>query len=212
VNAASAALALVLAAPLVQTIDGVQVDWSAGMMSASAGAAADFRLPSPDQARPGAERRARAAAEGKLRSAIEALSKASGRTLPESSMTAALARARAGFEYQSNGGVRLVLQLAFAQLEPAPETSVAPVTLKISNASPARALYDLFPTVIQGENEAALGWAVYRVGSPPAGTKVLTARRDRRGRLELSKGDVKAVELSELAGRSAVIYLEKGTR
>src|SRR5580704_8494322 len=60
-------------ADLVDTHEGVAVDWRAGTLSATGGAAADLRMPSVDLARPGAERRARAAAIGKLRGALAAL-------------------------------------------------------------------------------------------------------------------------------------------
>src|ERR1700733_4627179 len=62
-----------LSTDLVETHEGVTVDWRAGTLSAAGGAAADLRMPSVDLARPGAERRARAAATAKLRVALGAL-------------------------------------------------------------------------------------------------------------------------------------------
>ncbi|HVY38146.1 MAG TPA: hypothetical protein VHM31_09425, partial [Polyangia bacterium] len=44
------------AGDLTSTRDGVTVDWSAGTLSASGGAAADLRMPSVDLSRPGAVR------------------------------------------------------------------------------------------------------------------------------------------------------------
>src|SRR5436190_13773130 len=41
---------------------GVEIDWAEGTLTATGGAAADLRMPSADVARPGAVRRARAAA------------------------------------------------------------------------------------------------------------------------------------------------------
>ena len=69
-------------------LDEAEIDWSAGTITAQAGAAADIRMPGPDAARPGAERRARAAAEEKLRAALHEI--VPGKKLDDK---AALARA-----------------------------------------------------------------------------------------------------------------------
>src|SRR5262245_45517312 len=57
---------------LKQTLAGAAVDWEAGTIAATAGAAADLRMPSVDLSRPGAQRRAQAAAVAKLRAALAA--------------------------------------------------------------------------------------------------------------------------------------------
>src|SRR5262245_17940136 len=64
--------------PLKQTLAGAAVDWEAGTVTASAGAAADLRMPSVDLARPGAQRRAHAGAVAKLRAALASLPLGSG--------------------------------------------------------------------------------------------------------------------------------------
>src|SRR5579863_4712594 len=94
-----------LSADLVDTHEGVTVDWRAGTLSASGGAAADLRMPSVDLARPGAERRARAAATAKLRTALGSLPVGAGHKLDPDRIDRALNRARtADVQYQSNGG------------------------------------------------------------------------------------------------------------
>ena len=67
--------------PLTSTQAGVTVDWMAGTLATGGGAAADLRMPSVDLARPGAERRARAVAEAKLRAALAALPLGGGQSL-----------------------------------------------------------------------------------------------------------------------------------
>src|SRR3954447_10695558 len=59
---------------LEDTQAGVTVDWRAGTLSATGGAAADIRMPSVDTARPGAVRRATAAAAAQMGSALTGLS------------------------------------------------------------------------------------------------------------------------------------------
>jgi len=93
---------------LVCPLAGAEVDWSAGTVTASAGAAGDMRMPSPDAARPGAERRARAAAIEKLRAALRALPVRGSERLGDKQVDAALSHASTTrIEYQSNGGVVL---------------------------------------------------------------------------------------------------------
>ena len=101
-------------ASLVRPLAGAEVDWSTGTVTASAGAAADMRMPSPDAARPGAERRARAAAIEKLRVALRALPLRGNERLSEKQVEAALGRASTTrSEYQSNGGVVLGVGVKF---------------------------------------------------------------------------------------------------
>jgi hypothetical protein len=192
---------------LVRTVGGVQVDWSAGMIRAEAGSAADYRLPTPEIARAGAERRAHAAALAGLRGALRALPLGPGRKLSAAEIDAALTRARtAGVEYQSNGGAVVTLSLRFAE--------VSGVARAEPDAKPpARALavaampLELAPRVAAGESEAVLGWVVYRVGPPPSDAEVVTVQRDKEGRLILPPGERQSIE--KLAGTSAVIYVQK---
>ena len=175
-----------------RAVAGAEVDWSAGIITAQAGAAADIRMPGPSAARPGAERRARAAAEEKLRAALRELGQ--GKQLEDKAAQATVSR----IEYQSNGGVVLALALRFTDLVSA---KPAAASLRVSSMP-----FVLAPVVVAGGKTAATAFATYRPASdcpkdaPPA-------RRDGAGRLVLSDADAGLVD--SLAGRAVVIYLEK---
>ena len=111
-------------AALVERRDGVEIDWSAGTLTASGGAAADLRMPSADVARAGAVRRAEAAARARLEGALGALPGGGGRKLDAALVTRALARARVtDTDYQSNGGALVRVTARFVDwLEPPPAT------------------------------------------------------------------------------------------
>jgi hypothetical protein len=194
------------------------VDWAAGTITAKGGAAADLRTPSANIARPGAERRARAVAAGKLKAAVQTLSGANKRS--EAQLEVALGRAApASVDYQSNGGVLLSLRLGFADLTatagavPAKGDAAATAT---AAKTPGLALsvaampFELAPRVMAGDREAAVAWAVYRAGAPPAGVEAVAVKRDAEGRLALPKGDTKL--LQKLAGVPVVIYVQKTSR
>src|SRR5207244_11190492 len=104
-------------------------------VSAHGGAAADFHMPSADAARPGAERRARAAAEAKLRAALQALPLGGRRKLVGADLDAALASAQAArVDYQSNGGALLTPHLMFKDVAAPNRQDKRPVhTLTIKN-------------------------------------------------------------------------------
>jgi hypothetical protein len=202
----------------VRAVGEAEVDWAAGTITARGGAAADFRMPSANVARPGAERRARAAALAKLRATVETLA-GKGKLTP-AQLDAALARASAAsVDYQSNGGVLLALRLAFADLAarpgPAAPRKDAGAGAEPARPAPAQVLsvaampLELAPRLVAGDREAALSFAVYRVGSPPAGADAVAVRRDQKGRLVLPKG---APALQKLAGAPALIYVEKVSR
>ena len=165
------------AASLVRQLAGVDVDWSAGTVTASAGAAADMRMPSPDAARPGAERRARAAATEKLRTALRALSVRGSARLEASQVDAALGRATTTrIEYQSNGGVVLWVGVRFTDLvASATTTSTSTTTGLVALAVGAMPL-ELAPLLVAGAKEIVLGHARYHQGPPPA-----VYRAQRRG-------------------------------
>jgi hypothetical protein len=187
---------------LVRPLEGADVDWSAGTISARGGAAADYRLPSADVARPSAERRARAAAAQKLKGALAALSIGGGRKLSAADIDAAVKRARAAVDYQSNGGALVTLALRFADvLAPARAPEAAPERALVVSAMPL----ELAPKLAAGEAEGALAWAVYRAGSPPSGVTATAAKRDRQGRLVLPKGE----GLGKLSSGPAIIYVQK---
>ena len=183
---------------LVRPLGDSEVDWAAGTITAHGGAAADLRVPSADVARPGAERRARAAALAKLRAALQAMPLGTGK-LSAAALEAALGRAHAAsVDYQSNGGVLLTMSLAFGEVSPPQEkTDKTPKTpspdggAETARKVPEQALsvasmpFELAPRVAAGEREAALSWAVYRTGAPPAGVEAIAVHRDRAGRLQL---------------------------
>jgi hypothetical protein len=176
---------------LTRAVAGAEVDFAAGTISARGGGAADWRMPSPDVARPGAERRARAAALAKIRAALEALG-------VEKPSDATLARAKpVNVDYQSNGGVLLTLALRFADLN---ETKAEPVAVSVAAMTP-----ELIPKMVSGDRTVTPAFATYRAGAAPAGA--IAARRDRHGKLL-----VDAAALDKLADAPVVIYVQKITR
>jgi hypothetical protein len=190
-------------ADLIDIHEGVTVDWRAGTLSASGGAAADLRMPSVDLARPGAERRARAAATAKLRIALGGLPAGGGHKLDPDRIDRALNRARSvDVQYQSNGGAVLRMEVRFADWLEEPE---APTTvLSVRDARLAAA-----PRAVVGGQEISLGAATYRVGSPPVDGGARTARVDHSGRLVIEGGGELA---AKLARGVALIYVQKVLR
>lgn len=199
---------------LVRPLAGAEVDWSTGTVTASAGAAADMRMPSPDAARPGAERRARAAALEKLRGALRALPVRGSERLGEKQVEAVLGRAgTTRIEYQSNGGVVLWVGVRFEELAAsavamappsAPPTTTIAATGSVALAVAAMPL-ELAPLLVGGEREIVAGRVHYHQGPPPAGA--INVRRDDKGRLVFPKGS--EATLDRLAGELVVIYLQK---
>ena len=182
------------AARFVRPLGAAEIDWSAGTVTAQAGAAADIRMPNATAARPGALRRARAAAEEKLRAALSALlagTKVDEKaTLPRSQVTRT--------EYQSNGGVVLWLSLRFSDVVPA---KPSPIALRVASMP-----FSFAPLVVAGGKTARLGFVTY--GSAADCPKdAVTVRRDGEGRLGLGDQDAKLID--SLAGAAVVIYLEK---
>jgi hypothetical protein len=176
-----------------RTVAGAEVDWTAGTITAQAGSAADIRMPGPNAARPGAERRARAAAEDKLRAALRALGVGNTSDAPSAVARATTSR----IEYQSDGGVVLWLALRFLDVVPAKE---ATVTFKVASAA-----LEFAPTIAGGGKEIRVGFASYRPASS-APQDALPVRRDDNGRLILPPARASLVE--SLAGTAVVIYLE----
>ncbi len=190
-------------ADLVETRDGVTIDWRAGTLTATGGAAADLRMPSVDLARPGAERRARAAALARLRAALVALPAGGGRKLDPARIDKALGRARAAdVQYQSNGGAVVRLEVGFADWLDDP--AAAPTVLSVHEAHLAAS-----PKALVGGQEIALGAATYRTGAPPADARAHAARADRAGRLVIEGG---AELAAKLARGAALIYVQKVLR
>jgi hypothetical protein len=176
-----------------QQVGEAEVDWSAGTITVQAGAAAALRMPNPSAARPGAERRARAAAEEKLRSALRALA---GSTAVNDKVLSRASVSR--IEYQSNGGVVLWLTLTFADVVGA---KPAPVSLRVDSMP-----FALTPIVASGDKTAAVAVATYRPAaeSPKGAIKV---ERNARGHLVIPGAHAQAFD--SLAGAAVVIYLEK---
>jgi len=187
---------------LVCPLAGAEVDWSAGTVTASAGAAGDMRMPSPDAARPGAERRARAAAIEKLRAALRALPVRGSERLGDKQVDAALSHASTTrIEYQSNGGVVLWVGVRFDDLlGKAPSSATGPVVLTVGTVS-----LELAPLAVVGGREIIVGRMRYQQGPPPA--DAISVRRDDKGRLVFPTGAEPA--LDRLAGGPVVIYLQK---
>ncbi|HEX3696013.1 MAG TPA: hypothetical protein VH374_11545 [Polyangia bacterium] len=197
-------------AALVDKRGGVTIDWATGTVAAQAGAAADLRMPSADLARPGAERRARASALEKLRTALSTLPLGGDRTLPSDAVERALAKARVGaLDYQSNGGVLVRLEVRFADWlapasSPVESTETPSATIVVSNSHLAAS-----PVAKVGKHEVIVGAATYHLGIPPASVRAISARADRAGRLSML-GDEKLAQ--KLAGALVVIYVEKVNR
>jgi len=206
---------------LVRPLAGAEVDWSAGTVTASAGAAADMRLPSADAARPGAERRARAAATEKLRAALRLLPMRREARLGELEIKAALGHASiARIEYQSNGGVVLWMQVRFEDLGmsasnasaqavategPARQPAhVAPGAIPIILAVGAMEL-EVAPMLLADGREIVARSVRYRQGKAPA--DAVNVRRDERGRLLPAQGG--GLQPERLAEGPIVIYLQK---
>jgi len=188
------------ASPLVDARDGVVVDWEAGTVTATGGAAADLRMPSADLARPGAERRARTAALARLDKALAELPLGEGRKLAREDVQRAIARARTvGVEYQSNGGAVVRLQVGFGDwlaAAPADGPALAVAEMRLAAA----------PKLKVGKQEITVGTARYRLGHAPADTAAIAAKVDRHGPLAV----VNATDSTEkLAGAAIVIYVRK---
>jgi hypothetical protein len=202
-------------AALEESRGAVSIDWAEGTLIARAGAAADLRMPSADLARPGSERRARAAAVARLKEALGALPLGGGRTLPADAVERALGRAElVDVEYQSNGGAVVRMRARFGDWLPAPAPTGP--TLALGEARLAAA-----PALRVGGQEVASGAARYRIGAPPSGTHAIPVKIDREGRWNAraekvnkgDKGERPDKDLADrLAGAAIVIYVQKVVR
>jgi hypothetical protein len=188
---------------LKQTLAGAAVDWEAGTISASGGAAADLRMPSVDLSRPGAQRRAHAAAVAKLRAALTTLPLGSGNKLTAAEIDRAVGRARdVDVQYQSNGGAIVRVELRFGDWLETPSAAdgfaVAVASMHLSAA----------PTARVGKRDVRIGAAVYRVAEGKGGKNAAAAdaRVDKDGRLVVS-GDAQLPD--RLARGQVIIYVGK---
>jgi hypothetical protein len=183
---------------LVRPVGGAEVDWSEGAVTASAGAAADMRMPSPDVARPGAERRAKAAVLEKLRTALKSLPVNPGEKLDASAIENALAHVQiTRREYQSNGGVVLWAVVHFADLATAGKPAPA-LVLSVPNMP-----FELAPQLNSGGKQARVAYATYRSSKPDG--DVISVQRDKKGHLVLPK----ETQLDQFVDAPVVIYVHK---
>lgn len=195
---------------LVQEASGAIVNWRRGLVSATAGAAPDHRMPSAEIARPGAERRASATARKHIAEALRKLPLGGGRHLDEQAVGRALERARvAEVEYQSNGGAVVTLEVLFGAWDSASPSasaesppSAAPVALLLPEARLVAA-----PVVLVGTREVIPGPVRYSNGAPPSGAaRPLKAKADKTGRLVID------ASAPDLAGQPLLIYVQKVLR
>ena len=203
--------------PLVQEAKGVTIDWRRGKLVAHAAAAGDWRMPTAEVARAGAERRARGAGRARLAEALRALPLGGGRRLEDAAVERALGRARAAsVDYQSNGGVELRLEVSFGDWrEPSPSPAGAALpggndavpsalVLRLPEGALAAA-----PVVVVRGKESELVSARYAPASElPSGARAVAIRADKKGRLVVD-GDLGA---QDFARRDAVIYVQKVVR
>ena len=197
--------------PLKQNLAGTTVDWEAGTLAASAGAAADLRMPSVDLSRPGAQRRAQAAAVAKLRAALVSLPLGSGNKLTNPEIERALGRARAvDVQYQSNGGAIVRVEIRFGDWLETPNAQADGQSKNESFAVAVPAIHlGAAPTARIGKRDVRVGAAVYRI-TGGKGDKVdktvADAKVDKDGRLVLS-GDAQLPD--KLARGQVMIYVGK---
>jgi hypothetical protein len=186
-------------AALKQTLAGATIDWEAGTIAATAGAAADLRMPSVDLSRPGAQRRAQASAVAKLRTALASLPLGSGNKLGKEEIERALGRARAlDVQYQSNGGAVVRMELRFGDWLETPPPVAAAISVPSIRLGAA-------PTAKIGKRDVRVGAAVYRVDAK-ADKNAIDAKVDQTGRIVVA-GDAQVAD--KLARGSVMIYVGK---
>jgi len=186
---------------LKQTLAGAAVDWEAGTIAATGGAAADLRMPSVDLSRPGAQRRGHAAAVAKLRAALATLPLGSGNKLTAAEVDRAAGRARdVDVQYQSNGGAIVRVEVRFGDWLETPTAAdgfaVAVQSMRLGAA----------PTARVGKRDVRVGAAVYRVADGKSAKNVADGKVDKDGRLVLA-GDAQLPD--RLARGQVIIYVGK---
>ena len=158
-------------------------------------------MPSVDLSRPGALRRAHAAAVARLRAALGSLPLGSGNKLTGPEIERALARARdVDVQYTSNGGAIVRVEIRFGDWLEKPNAqdgfAVAVPSMHLSAA----------PTARIGKRDVRVGAAVYRVADGKGVKNVTDGKIDKDGRLVLA-GDAQLPE--RLAGGQVIIYVGK---
>jgi len=186
---------------LKETRAGAEIDWEAGTIAATAGAAGDLRMPSVDLSRPGAQRRAQASAVAKLRAALTSLPLGAGGKLTAPEIDRAVGRARpVDIQYQSNGGAVVRVEIRFGDWLEAPNPAVA-LELDVPTSHLAAA-----PTARIGKRDVRVGAAVYRMAEGKGDKKRPDAKVDKDGRLVLA-GDADLAD--KLARGLVMIYVGK---
>lgn len=212
--------------PLVQEEQGAVVNWRKGVVSATAGAAPEHRMPSADVARPGAERRARAAARARIGQVLRQLPLGGGRHLDDQAITRALDRARVvDVDYQSNGGVVVTLEVPFGAWAPRTISESTPdggAAQGPPGSSPPPSLdrprlvlalgegrLGAAPVIVVGGRELEPSGVRYSTGAAPSsGPRPVKARSDKKGRLTVDA----SVSPADVAGQPVLIYLQKVLR
>lgn len=205
---------------------GVTIDWRRGKLVARGAAAGDWRRPSAEMARAGAERRARNAGRARMDEALRALPLGGGRHLEGTAVARAIDHARTlGLEYQSNGGVELTLEVSFGDWRESEATPRAdagrpvtaapaagddgtsasePLALRLTEGSLGAA-----PILVVHGREQLLERARYAlVSEVPADAHPVKARADKQGRLVVEV----AADAPDFAHRDAIIYVQKVVR
>jgi hypothetical protein len=221
---------------LVEDRVGAVIDWRRGTIAATGGAAADQRMPSAEAARPGAERRARAAALARLAELLRILPLGGARNLDELAVRRALTRARAtSLEYQSNGGAVVRLEIDFGAWSdtvpigkgrndgdvagPLADDPMLPRPAEVALTVPEAHLAAA-PLLVVGGREMMPARVRYMTATElPVGVKPLVARADKQGRLLVAAENSKAASATaasptdglaaKFAGKSLVVYVQK---
>jgi hypothetical protein len=176
-----------------RVVAGAEVDWSTGTVTAESGAAAELRMPGPNAARPGAERRARATAAAKLQAALHELGFDSG------AEKGALEHATVSrTEYQSNGGVVLWLVVKFSDVAGG---KLAPKPLRVATAP-----FQVAPTVVAAGKSVRVLSATYQAAADCPADAIAVKRND-KGQLVLPSSEAGLID--SFAGAAVVIYVEK---
>jgi hypothetical protein len=196
--------------PLVEKKGGVEIDWGAGTIKTTGGAAADLRMPSADVARAGAVRRAEAAAHASLKRALAVLPLGGGRKLTGEEIDRADSRGRVtNVDYQSNGGALVQVTTRFGDwLSSATDGPAPPVAVFAVPAMPLVAA----PLVRVGGKDVAVGAARYRLGPGSPDAHALKATGDRAGHLVVGAAQRRGDDVPNLAGGVVLIFVEKVTR
>ena len=151
-------------------------------------------MPGPNAARPGAERRARAAAEAKLLAALSEL----GLDRPSKDKTVQEHATISRIEYQSDGGVVLWLSFVFSTWC---RPRAAPRALQIASMP-----FEIAPTLAIEGQDVRVAIATYRPAAE-CPKDAVQVRRDGKGRLVLPATPRETTD--SFAGSAVVIYLEK---